>query len=137
MPVLEWPSAAKSTASSERIPPDEMPAATDDILSSETATVQEPPPRQPVESERQAPEPPSTPAPAEGDHATEPSVQKSRRVIAGASAIAQLAVSFLVLLDRPFAGLSLKVKTFIGCAGIATSLVAAATWIIGPQLVHH
>lgn len=37
----------------------------------------------------------------------------------------------LVILDKPFAGLSPRIKTMVGLTGIATSVVALATWIVG------
>ncbi len=40
-------------------------------------------------------------------------------------------VAPFVFMDTPFAGLSPKLKTLLGLAGIATLMVAVATWVVG------
>ena len=46
------------------------------------------------------------------------------------------AVWILCIVDVPFARLGYGVKHVIGSVGIATSLIAALTWLAGPLLIH-
>lgn len=43
----------------------------------------------------------------------------------------RLPMEFLILLDRPFAKMDQKAKSFLGYAAIATLMVATGTWIYG------
>lgn len=47
-----------------------------------------------------------------------------------ARGIAAVLVEVLVLLDLPFARMNSTIKGMIGCAGIATGVIAAATWVM-------
>lgn len=42
-----------------------------------------------------------------------------------------LPIQLLIVLDKPFANMSVTKKTLLGCVSIATCLVAAATWLFG------
>jgi len=55
------------------------------------------------------------------------------RLVTTVGAVLALPVGVLVALDRPFAGLSLRIKACIGYAAIATLLVAAGTWVLGSR----
>jgi len=75
---------------------------------------------------------PAEPAPQQGAATPqEPPItagQAARRVI---NRIPSTAVAILDFVDLPFARLGPRTKTMLGCIGIATLLVAVATWILG------
>jgi hypothetical protein len=60
------------------------------------------------------------------------------RRLAGMLAFAPLNALLAVLkvFDWPFSGLSLRLKNLLGAIGIATAIVAAATWIAQDYLKH-
>jgi hypothetical protein len=51
--------------------------------------------------------------------------------------VVRLPITILVVLDLPFAGLSMGVKSAIGAAAVATLIVAIATWFAGGMLQPH
>jgi len=44
-------------------------------------------------------------------------------------------VAGLIILDKPFANVSLQVKNILGCVAIATTMTAVATWVLAGFIV--
>lgn len=92
-------------------------------------------PSEQLTGETQAQE--TAPPPAETDSTeTAPAQAKSRFHALASVARKALAgpVLVLVVLDKPFAKFGPGLKNFIGYMGIATTIVAAACWILAPKV---
>lgn len=78
---------------------------------------------------------PGTPSDvAEEQPALSPAERARRLGRLAARGLVELAIAVLTILDAPFSFLSLRIKTLLGYVGIATSVVAFATWIMGSVL---
>lgn len=119
--------------------------ATDDGLPSldeeatEASDANETPDSQEIEEEPETGSQPPTPEGEETSPADETPLDTSKRGFARRllSLPVNAFVGVLTVLDAPFFFLSPGIKSIIGYAAIATSIMAVATWIVGPRLIQH
>ncbi len=101
---------------------DEQPAGGESSADSGEAESDADTDRKPAEESRDAVNPAA-------EAAAQPSAQKPPEELA--ETLVSILLAPLMMIDRPFAGLSLRTKTAIGVAGVATLVVATFALIIG------
>lgn len=62
---------------------------------------------------------------------------KLARITGVLAAPFRAALGVLIVLDWPFSRLNPRVKHLLGCVGVATSIVAVATWLAADRLLRH